>query len=308
MTKKNLLKRIKHRIRPRWMSTLRRVAISRAKLASVSRQLGLRSIDGNPLRAVRSSDTLFILGSGGSIATLTEDEWKAIRSADSVGFNFWPIHDHVPDLYVTEICDVPAGQEQNYQAYCDLMAARAADYANTPILIKDGERVRREWLEAYIRNLPESLRHNIALSWDWEFPDNDEPGMVATLRTWARYGLLDKSSAPLLRKRASVFYMVMLGLRAGYREIVLCGVDLDNNDYFYRIKEAEYLAKGRPVPQPVYATSVVHKTDNAGFGEMTLSRALAILDREILKPRGIQLKVALRSSRLYPMLPDHFGR
>lgn len=308
MTEKSLLKRIKHRIRPRWMSTLRRLAKSRAKLAGVSRQLGLRPIDGNPLGSVKSSDTLFILGSGGSIATLTEDEWKAIRSADSVGFNFWPIHDHVPDLYVTEICDVPAELQHIYRAHCDLMAVRAADYVNTPILIKDGERVRREWLQEYIGNFPESLRGNIALSWDWEIPDDDDSGMAATLCNWARFGLLDSRSAPLLRKRASVFYMVMLALRAGYREIVLCGVDLANNDYFYRIKEAEYLAKGRPVPQPVYATSVVHKTDNASFGEMTLSRALAILDREILKPRGIQLRVALRSSGLYPMLPDHFGR
>lgn len=309
MKRKNTFKRVKDKIRPRWLKTVRKLLSSRLKLAQVSRALGLRGIDVNPLAGRKSSNTLFILGSGNSINTLADIEWQAIRAADSIGFNFWPIHDHVPDLYVTEICAVPVGQEDNYRAYCDLMRARAGDYANTPILIKDGERVEKEWLKEYVSNFPDKLRGNIGLSWDWEIPDEDDNGVVETLKRWGRWGLLENKLAPVLRKRASVFYLVMLGLRAGYSDIVLCGIDLDNNDYFYRTRETEYAALGRPVPQPVQISSAVaHKTDNTEYGNMTISTALAILDREILKPRGIRLSVALQSSKLYPSLPSYFGR
>lgn len=302
------LKRLKNRIRPRWIKTFRRLVSSRLKLARVTKRLGLRPISGNPLRDLKRSDTLFILGSGGSINQLSPEEWATIRAADSAGFNFWPIHDHVPTLYVTEICNLKGGEERNYQAYCELMRVRADDYTATPILIKDGERVDSRWLSEYIQNFPASLRRNIALSWDWETPDEDEAGLSGTLRRWARWGLLSSHLAPLLKKRASIFYLVLLGLRAGYRKIVLCGVDLDNNDYFYRAREAEYAAKGRPVPQPVQPGTAIHKTDNPSLGAMTISRAIEALNREILIPHGVELSVALQSSRLHPMLPAYFPR
>lgn len=304
---KAALKALKNRLRPRWIKTGRRLFGSRRRLARVTSQLGLRPICGNPLGSLKQSNTLFILGSGGSINQLDDAAWAEIGAADSIGFNFWPLHDFVPSLYVTEICDVPPGQEANYANYRHLMAARAADYAATPILIKDGERVGEDWLKRYIEDFPPSLRGNIALSWDWEVPDETPEALAASLRFWSACGLLKHPAAPLLRKRASIFYLILLGLRAGYERIVLCGVDLDNSAYFYQPREAEYAAKGRLIPQPVYAPTTVHKTDNPTLGEMTISVALAVLDREILQPQGVQLAVGLPSSRLHPMLPAHFA-
>lgn len=305
MKSESIFKHLKERIRPQWMKTISRLARSRIKLEAVTRLEGLLPISGNPLGRIKSSSTIFILGSGASIATLSQAEWQTIRLADSVGFNFWPIHDFIPSLYVAEVSNIREGQEENYNRYRKLMKAREQDYILTPIVIKDGERVKSTWLREYISHFPKNLRKNIALSWDWEIPDEDVDGFAASLQRWER--CLFNSQGPLVRKRASVFYLVLMALRAGYREIVLCGVDLDNNDYFYHVNEAEYQEKGRPVPQPVYATAAIHKTDNVSLGNITLSRALDILNQEILLPHGIQLKVALRSSRLYPTFPDYFG-
>ena len=304
-----VLKKFKNKIRPRWVRTFRQLWQSRWRLAAMTRQLGLLNLAGNPLASSKSSETLFILGSGSSINALTENEWAQIAAADSLGFNFWPIHDHVPTAYVAEVCAVPEGEEENYRRYCELMQIRQHDYAATPIFIKDGERVRADWLREYLGNFPAGIRKNMALTWDWEIPDDTPEAFAATLRRWERWGLLSAEWAPLLRKRASVFYLVLLGLRAGYRQIVLCGVDLDNNAYFYRQREAEYTAKGRPVPQPAVAHAApVHKTDNLGLGGMPISEALRILDQEILQPRGVRLSVGLQSSKLFPVLPAYFGR
>lgn len=310
MCDKNNWKRFKERWRPRWVKSFRQLLQSRLRLRRVATELGLHAVASNPLKQHKTSDTLFILGSGSSINSISPDEWAVIEQADSLGFNYWPIHDHVPTLYVAEICAVPAGQEENYRRYCDLMQVRAGDYAKIPIVIKDGERVKSEWLREYILNFPESLRQNISLTWDWEIPDDDDDGLAESLLRWDRWGLLEKDWAPCLRKRASVFFLVLLAVRAGYRQIVLCGVDLDNNEYFYRLREAEFSGKGRPVPQPapVHVDSGVHKTDNLQYGQMPISKAIEVLDRCILKPKGIRLSVGLQSSKLYPMLPAFFGR
>jgi hypothetical protein len=110
-----------------------------------------------------------------------------------------------------------------------------------------------------------------------------------------------------MRKRATVVYLVMLALRAGYRRIVLCGIDLNGSDYFFerhrdRLAEAGYWVppKGAPLP--------IHRTEDPNFGRLTVSRALGALEEQILRRRGIRLEVALASSRLYPALPCCFGR
>lgn len=308
MKAQSLLKQLKHYLRPRWTKTLRQVLASRFKLMRVANRFGLRPINGNPLGAIKKSDTLFILGSGASINTLSEEEWQAIRAADSAGFNFWPIHAHIPSLYVVEVCAVPLGQEENYRRYCELMRLRSDAYGNTPILIKDGERVEAQWLAEYVGNFPQILWPNISLAWDWEIPGDEESALVERIRRWESCGLIMGQAAPLVRKRATVSYIVLLALRAGYRNIVLCGVDLDNNDYFYRLREAEYAAQGLPVPLTVFAPEVpsIHKTDNVDMG-MPISRVLEIINRELLQPCGIHLSVALKSSKLHPMLPSYFG-
>ncbi len=298
---------IKNRLRPRWIKVLRQSLASRFKLMYVGAQFGAKVVSGNPLKSIKKSDTLFILGSGSSINTLSDTEWASIREADSIGFNFWPIHDHVPSLYVAEVCAVPTGEEANYQRYRDLMALKATAYSNTPILIKDGERVKKQWLAEYVSHFPKSLWPNILLAWDWEIPGDDEESFIAHLQRWETNGLLTGSVAPLVRKRATVSYLIFLALRAGYRKVVLCGIDLDNNDYFYRLRESEYAAKGLPVPQPAVAHAApIHKTDNIGMG-LPISKVLEVIDQRLLKPRNIQLFVALKSSKLYPMLPSYFG-
>ncbi len=304
MTLRPMIKRLKDRVRPRWMKTLRRLVASRLRLRGVTRELGLAPLAGNPLAAAKSSDTLFILGSGSSINDMTEQEWQRIAAADSIGFNFWLVHDFVPKLYVFEPTDPGTS---DHDCLMTNLRFRAGDYVDTPILLKDGERHKRAELCAFLREVPRELRRNLSLSWEWEPPDEEPAAFSASLRRLDRFGLLTHPRAFLVRKRASVFFLTLLGLRAGYKHIVLCGIDLNNTAYFYESRRQEYGDKGRAVPlaRPLAA---VHKTDDPDFGKLTISTALEILNEEVLKKHGVQLYVAFQSSRLHPMLPSYFGR
>lgn len=305
MNKKiSLLKRLKERVRPRWLKAARKLAASRLKLGRLTNRLGLRAMDGNPLAARKRSDTLYILGSGESINRIRAEEWAGIAAADSIGFNFWLVHDFVPSLYV---CEPMNEGSPEYECFFASLRARTADYGRTPILLKDGERHRSAQLERFLMQMPGALRGNVGLSWDWEIDGDSEAEFAAHLRRLHRRGWLASPRAPLFRKRASVFYLILLGLRAGYKRIVLCGIDLNHTHYFYESRRAEYAAQGRQVPPPP-PPAPVHLTDDPRYGELTIARAIEALQREVLRPAGVELSVAFSSSRLHPMLPSFFGR
>lgn len=300
------LKVLKEKIRPRWMRTLRQWGQSRIRLEKVRRRFGLEPISGNPLAASKKSDTLFILGSGASINDLTESEWAAIRQADTLGFNFWLVNDFVPSVYVFEC--IHQG-DPDYACLVGNLKARRQDYAGVPMILKDGERHRPEVLSKFLEAMPESLRRRLRLTWDWEIPGHDFPDFVRQVRLLRSLGVFARSFYPNVRKRASIFYLALLGLRAGYRNIVLCGVDLTNNAYFYDSRSQEFESKGRSVPHHRQAAAApVHKTDDPRYGELTITRAMQTLDREIMQPAGVRLYVAFRSSGLHPGLPAYFGR
>ena len=63
------------------------------------RQMGIRPFSDLDLRALKRSDTLFVLASGTSINQIPPARWKVIDQHDSVGFNYWPIHSFVPTMY-----------------------------------------------------------------------------------------------------------------------------------------------------------------------------------------------------------------
>jgi hypothetical protein len=252
---------------------------------------------------MKKSDTLFVLGSGSSINHISEDEWGVIRESDTLGFNFWVLHDFVPNFYVFEPTHISPWRE------CFLRAhhLRCDDYQGTVNILKDGERDKKRKLLDYIESLPEKFRQNLYLSWDWEIPDESVDSFTETIRLLKKNGYLTSSRMPCYRKRASVFYIILLALRFGYKEIILCGVDLSDSQYFYEEKRDIYSDMGGPV-RPVLRNMNVHKTNDTAYGELTISRLIEILNQEVLLPSGIELSVAFRSSKLYPMLPSYFGR
>ena len=53
----------------------------------------------NELKKQKTSNRIYILGSGKSILDITEKEWKEIEKHDTIGFNHWYVHKHKPTFY-----------------------------------------------------------------------------------------------------------------------------------------------------------------------------------------------------------------
>ena len=92
------------------------------------RQLGIRPFLDLDLRTAKHSDTLFILASGSSINKISSARWDVIARHDSIGFNFWPIHAFVPNMYFVET--IPTNYPQMFEAFCRIARHRAKDYAS----------------------------------------------------------------------------------------------------------------------------------------------------------------------------------
>ena len=83
-----LLMRLHQRYQLRTQSALARM---------VAQRTGLPVLETLDLSQIKTSDTVFVLGSGWSINEITEQRWKVIGRHDTIALNFWLVHPFVPE-------------------------------------------------------------------------------------------------------------------------------------------------------------------------------------------------------------------
>jgi|GEM_PF-1163554 len=285
------------------------------KLKSTHDPLQLRVAD------FKRSDTLYVMGSGASIHDLPPEAWQSIRAADSLGVNFWLYHEHVPTWHFCEVSREAAEAE----SLMALLRMRMEDYRDTCIILKD------------VMKLDDRFPR-----WNTEFP----LGEAGHLHTLATLGVRGRTAASLrffLRwyrrlgyfrrsevlwgvpmKRATIFMTMCFALMAGYRRVVLCGVDMSNTDYFYH--HPKYGGEGMPKPPTLPPTAqalaekysghgvkmrqtpnpAIHNTIDPALNPLPMDEVIHAFNEEVLKPEGVELFVALPSSKLYPRIPALF--
>lgn len=250
----------------------------------------------------RTSDRIFILGTGASINEYPEEWWRLVRHHDSVSMNFFLLHEHVPTYHMME--DVRGIRARLLQQRYEVIG----DYREVPLIMKTQltnlsyQRVRARVEE--LESLPRPVRDNIYLSLDVLAAGSSDEAMRLAYRNLDRLGLWKPKDhfTMLTKRRGSVSYAINFAVRAGYTEIVLCGIDLNHTEYFYDGRRAEIEARGLTVPindQP----GVVHSTNDPEVNPVTIQQVILGIRDEILTPHGVRLLIANESSALHPDLP-----
>jgi len=272
-----------------FVRSIRHFLIQRRALDTI----GARPWDMQPFR---TSETLFVLGSGASIASYSERQFSQIRINNSIGFNFWLLHEHVPTYYVAEFM---SGSQRSDTLWRNLQR-RANDYANTPVIMKYS---RACWEQR--KNIPEVFTKLFVAS-HLSVPGNDGLSFARWLRFLDRFGLLTGSlpSGLILFRQASLSWLLVFAMQQGYRTIVLCGVDLNSPYYFYDLNQRYSREKGLEIPPAEFAAPI-HPTNDARrcTGGLTISEVLRIMDDVLLKSRGIKLYIGSLDSALHPQFP-----
>jgi hypothetical protein len=261
-------------------------------LRSLKKKVAFRSWD---FSRFKTSDTLFILASGASIADLAPEQLALIRRHDSVGFNFWLLHPLVPTYLILEF--LPECQRSD-QLWANLNL-RATEYAEVPIIFKYSAALVQQ-----IGKIPRALRH-VYLARHLSIPGKGVRGLSLWLRLLDRWGLFSGATNGLiLFRQASLSWLLVFALRLGYRRIVYCGADLKSPEYFFEADGAFARSRGLHVPTREF-TTVSHPTNIATHcsGGLTIADVLSIFDDEVLSRRGARIFVGASTSALSPRFP-----
>lgn len=253
----------------------------------------------NPLKALniskyKKSDTIFILGSGSSINELNKDQWEMIKKHDSFGINFWLIHSHVPTYYMFE-----SGEDkERYETLIKLLQLKKHQYSHVPFIIKNIENPNLD-----LNPITEELRLNFYSGYELVIPGRLESSLHKSIKLIKKFKILELQNI-FLFKRASLSQALSFSLKAGYKNIVFCGVDLNNINYFY--ENDDYKNKNIPIPKKIQSESV-HKTISETYGQITINKVILSLNNYLLKPNDIKLYIGSTKSALYPNLPYYFA-
>ena len=203
---------------------------SNLKIFFIAKINGLKLFNRKILK-FKKSDTLFILAGGESINEITETQWNTIKNSDSIGINRWLIHKFVPTFLLIE-----GGKKQNIKKEIDsgikpnsfnyklwelskkrcsnlILIVRAIDN-----LVLDFKLLKKSFSKIY-------------------YIFNNTPSNNNLLSLFKSYNLLKKFnlhnfiSAPP-GYRGSVSYALSLGLSMGYKNIVLCGIDMQGINFW----------------------------------------------------------------------------
>lgn len=253
----------------------------------------LKRISDLEIEKYKSSDTLFVMGSGFSINDYTEKEWSLIGAGNSIGLNFWLIHDFVPTFYMFE----PGKNTQRLNIFLELLRRKAYKYESTPFLLKDIEDK-----DLDLSTIPDCLVKNFYVPYKFIIPGSNKSGIQKGLEI-VHDLKIDSLRNVLLFKTASISMAISFGVKMKYKRIVLCGVDLNDTRYFY---ESGTYSRHIPLP-PTDQTGSLHMTVDPSVSEVTIDLLISVLCSHLLKHHEISLFIGSKKSALFPGLPYFFG-
>jgi len=204
---------------------------------ALSGSLGLSMLDIASLRSSYLGDLdrpFFILGNGSTVNSLTEKQFCLMARGVSVGVNAWPVHPFVPTMYSFEYHKYsfsPDAELTFLLRKAEERMEKSQETVNAPILLF------RPGLPAGVSAVGEVtpiMKANALIYGRANLFSETESALSADLelllggdhRSQYRQAVLPDNGSSVVR-------LVFLALEAGFKEIVLIGVDLNGSDYFW---------------------------------------------------------------------------
>jgi hypothetical protein len=255
-------------------------------------------LDTLKLSPLKTSDTVFILGSGWSINDIADRRWNVIGHHDTIGFNFWPVHPFVPRIFVFEnLCT--SIQQDLYRAFFITVQRRAHDYRHTVKITTEPHPQSQRQL---LHELPPNFRENLYVGYTAPVTARSEAELEAGITFLRSQGVFEPGDNLqwLFKYGGSVIAMLSLAMRMNYRRIVLCGIDLGKQDYFYHDR-ARYpdSADWEFAPR-----KDVHLTARRLPWMVPAQQVIQAFKKVVLDPAGVELFVENRSSTLFPAIAE----
>ena len=205
-----------------------------ASVRDLAGPLGIRAFEtaslAMPAPTIESTP-LYVFGNGSSVNSISPPDFHEIRKGFSIGTNAWPVHPFVPDIYSFEFSRHSLDPDPELAFLVALAESHRRDTGRGKFL--------------FLRpGAPAGVRAMVPLA-----PDTHTGAFLygrANLFATSRKALaadLNRLMTDIGRDRlsglvlpdngSSVIRMIFLGLIAGFRNINLIGVDLNDSPYFW---------------------------------------------------------------------------
>lgn len=187
-----------------------------------------KKFDFSQLKSLKTSDTIFILGSGPSINKISKDQWSVIEQNDSFGVNSFLFHpSHVPTFYWYEFADRLMLDYYKFKA----LEEKNEQYGKVPFILNFNNFLR---LKVHPDKLPKPLSENYQFVLPKKLlKTNDRIILNEYERVYKESLSGSVNFDSFLHIRGSIATCTLIALSLGYKNVVYPGVDLKNHDYFY---------------------------------------------------------------------------
>lgn len=168
---------------------------------------------------IKTSDTLFVIGPGGSLLSLTSSDYKYIKFHDSIALNYTISHN------INFKCNLFEPHNTSEKGYFEILVNKNIKKNNSFFLIKGYNSPKK--IYCFIKNIISFKKYKInklLLMKDGYLSDYDKE-LTIEINDSERNDFI-------FNHLASIIYCVDLAMITGYKNIVFCGVDM-SHDYFY---------------------------------------------------------------------------
>ena len=248
------------------------------------------------LQFVNNNDkeNFFVLGGSQSINKISSDQWRFISSQVSLGINKWFVHRFVPSMLMVEgykKCDL---HKEKYTWINDNLINYLSNEKLT-VLVKDISKSHLRW-----NDLRKSNQEIYSIP-KLKIPGRSNLSFKKSLLIMKKFGLHNIFN---LFSRTSIIQAISLGQILGYKKIILCGVDLNDNKYFWSDNNFVCHEKTSiPNQDNKIINEGFHETSDLSLNKLTAEYLIKEFNNIILKESNIKLYVLSNYSVLYPDIP-----
>lgn len=241
----------------------------------------------------KKSDTIFILGSGPSINDITEQQWNVIANHDSIGFNWWFVHDFVPSFYMFQSA---------HDKMLNILRDKHQQYENVPFLLRGSAFASGKFNFSDDRmNLLKSNPVYFVNEYPIASTCAIDPVLLIRYVEALGYMTCGRISRFVPKWRGTLGLLISLGYQLGYKNIVLCGMDMHSSDHFWDYPPYSSLRSKYELPEP--GKSNIKTFTDHKWSPNTVPKYINTLAEWMKKKSAVNVYVANEKTVLYPHIP-----
>lgn len=254
----------------------------------------------NEIKKYKSSDTVFILGSGPSINSMGNKDWELINNYDSIAFNYWFAHEFIPTFYVAQSLSNDNLINIFYDRYCEYkkcgvpIILRGSDFSQNGIKLNSDLATRLKELDLfYLLEYPISSSCSIDID--------------LLIKYVEALGYLEFNSIGnfVPKFRSTVCLLLTFAYQMGYKNIVLCGIDMKSSSHFWDHQNFSDVKRKYKLPEP--DENNLNTFTDREYNSNTVPDYIYKLSEFFYKKSQVKTFIYNKNTVLYPRIKIYEG-